>query len=86
MNKQIITDTGFLVALINKSEDYHDWAVQAANDLHLPFVTCEAVITETCFLLRDIYGGEDAVLGLMANQSLQIAFRLDEELQTVQAL
>ena len=28
MKKQVIVDTGVLVAILNKNDRYHDWAVQ----------------------------------------------------------
>ena len=86
MKQKIIVDTGPLVALINDREQFHPWVTQTVANLVYPFLTCEAVITETCFLLQDVYGGEDAVMGLIASKHLKIAFRLDEEIQTVKAL
>jgi predicted nucleic acid-binding protein len=47
-----IADTGFLVAFVNSSDKYHDWAVQIASDVTEPLLTCEAVLAETAFHLR----------------------------------
>ncbi|WP_269086177.1 hypothetical protein [[Phormidium ambiguum] IAM M-71] len=29
------------------------------------FLTCEAVISEACFLLRRTYGGQDAIMSML---------------------
>jgi predicted nucleic acid-binding protein len=56
MKPTVIIDTGFLVALLNRSEQYHSWVKNQLNNISSPIITCEPVITETCFLLRKIYG------------------------------
>jgi len=47
-----LLDTGPLVALMDKREEHHEWARAAFASLRLPMPTCQAVITETCFILR----------------------------------
>ena len=49
MNEIIIIDSSALVAVINKEDDFHNWAVQTIGNLAYPFLTCEPVITEACF-------------------------------------
>lgn len=48
----IIADTGPLVALFNERDRWHAWAVNTTRQSTQPFVVCEAVITETFFLLK----------------------------------
>jgi predicted nucleic acid-binding protein len=48
-----ILDTGFLVALMNRSDRYHLWAAKILKDLSTQLVSCEAVVSEVCFLLRN---------------------------------
>lgn len=86
MAAQWIVDTGFLVALLNRSEQYHSWVTAQLNQISAPLLTCEAVITETCFLLQDIYQGEDTILKFINSQKLQIPFQLNQESPTIQAL
>ncbi|MEH1793041.1 MULTISPECIES: type II toxin-antitoxin system VapC family toxin [unclassified Nostoc] len=86
MKQNIIIDTGPLVALINNREQYHSWATQEVANLAYPFFTCEAVISEACFILRDFYGGEDAVMSLLNTGLIQISFRLSDEIGTVREL
>jgi predicted nucleic acid-binding protein len=56
------------------------------SKISAPLLTCEAVITETCFLLRKVYQGEDAILKLLNSQKLQIPFQLNQERATIREL
>jgi predicted nucleic acid-binding protein len=48
-----ICDTGFLVAFANRRDRHHRWAVDLAEQLTEPLLTCEAVLAETAFRLQD---------------------------------
>jgi predicted nucleic acid-binding protein len=58
----VLLDTGCIVALLDRSERYHDACKRVLSDLTAPLVTCEAVIAEACWLLRGMRGAADAVL------------------------
>jgi predicted nucleic acid-binding protein len=47
-----IADTGFLVAIANRRDQYHDWAVNLLAKLQTPLLTSEAVLSETAFHLQ----------------------------------
>ena len=51
-----------------------------------PVFTCEAVLSEACFLVRKLRGGPDAVLGLVARGIVEVPFRIDRELTAVRRL
>jgi predicted nucleic acid-binding protein len=86
MRKKVLLDTGPLVAFINNRENSHDWAVNEWKKIEPPFLTCQAVIIEACFLLRDFYGGQDTVMSLLDTGLIQISFRLSDEIGTVREL
>jgi uncharacterized protein len=46
-----IADTGFLVAFGNRRDRHHQWAVELAERVTEPLLTCEAVLAETAFHL-----------------------------------
>jgi len=77
--KPVLLDTGVIVALLDRSEQYHAACVEAVADNGAPLVTCEAVIAEACYLLRHMKGANEAVLEKMASGVFQIGFRLSEE-------
>ena len=84
-NQNIILDTSVLVALINRSDSNHIWAVQEWMQLKSPALTCEAVISETCFLLKRKYLIE-AVFEMIEIGAIAIAFNLQKESSNVRSL
>lgn len=48
-----IADTGFLVAFANRRDEFFPWAHALAENVQEPLLTCEAVLAETAFHLRD---------------------------------
>jgi hypothetical protein len=59
---------------------------QTTTNLSYPFLTCEAVITEVCFLLQNVYGGEDAVMGSVKSKKIVIPFQFSEEVDAIRDL
>ncbi len=84
-NQNIILDTSVLVALINRSDSNHIWAVQEWMQLKSPALTCEAVISETCFLLKRKYLIE-AIFEMIEIGAIAIAFNLQKESSNVRSL
>jgi predicted nucleic acid-binding protein len=83
---RIVVDTGPLVALLNGRDRHHDWVRQVLDTVEPPVFTCEAVISEACFLLSRIRNGQDAVFELLSNEILKVDFRLTSEVDAVRAL
>ena len=83
---RIIIDTGPLVALRNKRDQYHGWARRVLDTVEPPLWTCEAVVTEACFLLGHMNGGPNAILELLAAGILKIDFTLSAEGAPVRTL
>lgn len=50
---KVLVDTGPLVAYWNAADAHHEWAVRQWAALMEPVYTCEAVVSETAFLLQD---------------------------------
>lgn len=84
--KRIIADSGIVVALIDKREKFHVWAKSQAETLPVPFLTCESVINESCFLLHNVHHGEQTVLSYVRRGILQIDFSLAAEIEAVEKL
>ncbi len=83
---RIILDTGPIVAFLNKRDRYFTWANEIFNLLEPPVYTCESVISEACFLLRNIEGGSIAVAELIERKLVVIDFDLSGEIQAVKKL
>jgi predicted nucleic acid-binding protein len=71
-----IADTGLVVAFGNRSDDYHEWAVDIAKSVTEPLLTCEAVLAEAAFHLRSA----SFVLSLVEDGLLRLAFDCSENL------
>src|SRR4051794_9520853 len=52
MSEPVLLDTGPLVAYLDRREEHHAWAVAQFAALPAPPFTCEAVLSEACFLLE----------------------------------
>lgn len=86
MKRQVILDTGPLVALIDSRDRHHRWAVSQWGDIEPPLLTCEAVVSEACFLLDQTRAGSGAVFEMLVRRAVALAFHLDEDLEEVRAL
>ena len=81
-----LLDTGPLVAYLYPRDAYHDWAVGQLETAELPFRTCEAVVTEACFLVARNGQPAARVLTMLARGVLRIDLDLEQELKAVQTL
>jgi uncharacterized protein len=77
--KPVLLDTGFIVALLDRSENFHKTCAQAVREVEAPLVTCEAVITETCYLLRNLSGASEAVIENITAGIFQVPFELSRD-------
>jgi len=68
-----IADTGFLVAFSNRRDTYFSWAFALAEKLNEPLLTCEPVLAEAAFHLRD----SGLVLRLLDTGLVKLAFNLE---------
>jgi predicted nucleic acid-binding protein len=78
-----IVDTGPLVALFDRAERYHDWVAERFKELDAPLLVCEPVLAEVMYLLARYSKAPDAVLELIGNGALSVAFRIDEHIDTL---
>jgi predicted nucleic acid-binding protein len=81
-----IVDTGPLVAFLNRRDRHHAWAADQFGSLRPPLLTCEAVLSEAAYLVRDLPGGPEAVLELVARGVVAPTFRLHDEITAVMSV
>jgi uncharacterized protein len=82
----VLLDTGPLVAALSRDDRAHAWAKEQFQSLEAPFLTCEAVVSEACHLLRSSRGGPSGVLGLLDSGALRIGMDLTSEVSAIRKL
>jgi predicted nucleic acid-binding protein len=75
----VLADTGALVALLDRSDGWHEWAVEAFSLLRPPVLTCEAVLAEAFHLLGGSGPSRRALAQLHSRQILRTAFDFEGE-------
>jgi predicted nucleic acid-binding protein len=86
VKENVILDTGPLVAFLNRRDRFHQWALENWSQIQPSMLTCEAVISEACFLLGVTGSGIDSVMQLIQRKIIAISFHLDEHIQPVKSL
>ena len=86
MRQQVILDAGPLVAFLNLQDRYHNWTVAQWSSIQPPLLTCEAVVSEACFLLGEYHKGASAVFALLERKVLEISFSLADHVAPVSYL
>ena len=85
MNATLL-DTGVIVALLDRDERRHLQCVEVVSDIVGPLATCEAVIAESCYLLRRTHGAPEAVIRNVANGVFQTPVRLVDQTASIEKL
>jgi predicted nucleic acid-binding protein len=84
---ETLIDAGPLVALLDRRDEHHAWAVREAGRLDAPFHTCEAVLSEAYVLLeRRTHGGSEALTRLLERKRLDASFSYADHAERVHAL
>lgn len=77
-----IADTGFLVAFANRRDHHHRWAVALAEEITTPLLTCEAVLSEAAFHLKN----SSVVLEMVQDGLLKLEFDAKRQLNELRRL
>ena len=81
-----LLDTGPIVAFLYSRDAHHDWAIEAFDELQPPVITCEAVLTEACFLIERNRWPAARVLEYALESEIHIGLELEQEMPAVRAL
>lgn len=81
-----LIDTGPLVALLVGDDTQHDWAVEQSKHAPTTVLTCEAVISETLFLLKRDGHDADDLFALVETGFLRSDFDFHGEYRQVRDL
>jgi predicted nucleic acid-binding protein len=84
--KARLIDTGPLVATLNRRDRHHAWAVGVLAAMPPPLLTCEAVLTESVYLLQRSEGGSAALMEFVTRGLIQVKFSLQDEAAAIRQL
>jgi len=82
----VVVDTGVLVALIDPDTREHAWAREEAARLPVPFLTSEAILTETAFVLARDGFDADELFAMAESGVLIVSLDFNAERQHLRAL
>ena len=81
-----ICDTGPLVAYLNRNDRYHAWAVALMKQVAPPMLTCEPVLTEVAYFLREDRVDVDPLFQLLERGALRLEFDMSAHWPRVRTL
>jgi uncharacterized protein len=84
--KPVLLDTSVIVALLDRSERRHAQCVAVVEALERVLVTCEAVIAESCYLLRQFPGASETILENVERGVFHLPFQLSQSAAAVQRI
>ena len=73
MAKAVLIDSGAIVAALRRRDQLHAWA-RSSEALTEPCLTCEAVLSESFFLLERAKEGKDRLCALLERGVVAVAF------------
>ena len=86
MTADALIDTGAILALLDRTDRWHGICVEAFEQLRLPLLTSEAVLTELFHLVGDSRHEMEAAWRLVRSGAIALAAIEDSELPQMQAL
>ena len=86
MIRTVIADTSAIVGFLSETDQWSTIAYPCFEELPKPLLTCEAVITEGCFLMQGSLNGESQVLNLIATDMLRIDFSIAVQVERITSL
>ncbi len=84
--KPVLLDTGVIVALLDRAERHHEICASLVTSANFLLASCEAVIAESCYLLRHLPGAAEAVLENVERGVFHLPMQLSQTVGPVRGL
>ncbi len=81
-----ICDTGPIVAYLNRNDPHHAWAVAVMKQVRPPMLTCEAVLTEVVYFLREDGVDVESLFQLIERGALRLDFEMATQWPRIRTL
>jgi uncharacterized protein len=82
-NEKLIVDAGPLVALFNRADQYHSWALDRFKEAIGPLYSCEAALSEAMLLLERRGGDPLKPMEMVERGVLVLDFEVSREVTTL---
>ena len=86
MRPNVVVDTEPIIALLDRDEAHHGWAVSRFEGLQPPLLTCEAVLIEASYLLARVGARPSVVVDLVTRGMLTVLNVLENDADAVSRL
>jgi uncharacterized protein len=86
MRANALIDTGAILAMLDREDRWHQACVDAFQQLRLPLLTSEAVLTELFHLVGDSRAEMEAAWTLLNTGAIVLATIEDSELRSIHTL
>ena len=86
MRAKGLIDTGAIIALLDRDDEWHEACVSAFASLRLPLATSSAVLAEVFHLLGDNPRDRETVWGFLRSGAVTLLPLNDEDLPSLEAL
>lgn len=86
MAERILVDTGAVVALLIAEDKHHHWAKAVWAEIEPPLYSCEAVLSESQFILERLGGNPLTVLEFIRRGALKVEFTVVGHIDRLVAL
>jgi predicted nucleic acid-binding protein len=83
VKSKVIIDAGPLVAMIREQDAFREWTREQMKDIQPPLYTCEPVLTEAMFLVRQYTNGRETLLEMLNEGFLVIDFQLGQHKDSI---
>jgi uncharacterized protein len=84
--KPVLLDASVIVALLQGTAELHEECVAEVSGLQRPLFTCEAALSESCYLLRRFPGAAEAVIANVESGIFEVPFAFARSASSVRAL
>jgi uncharacterized protein len=86
MHPVALADTGFLLALLDRSDEWHEVCARTFQNVRLPLLTSEAILTELFYLAGARVSESDAVWRFVRSGAIVLATITTADLPPLQEL
>ncbi len=80
----VLVDSGPLISLLDRKDAWHEWSTTTAAEFSDSLITCDAVLSETAFMLsKSTTNGVEQLCAMLERGLLRSNFKLEDHLDHV---